>query len=134
MKRINNLLLGVVALILISCATTVKFPVSNKVPAAKITAKVKHDKNKNYLIEITALNLASPDRLNPPENSYVVWLVTENNGTKNIGQMINKNAEKAILKATSPFEPKEIFITAENQGNISNPSGLEIARAQVANK
>ena len=72
--------------------------------------------------------MASPDRLNPPKNNYSVWIVTEKNGTKNLGQLINKNAKKAVLKTTTPFKVVEIFITTENQGNISYPTGDEISR------
>jgi hypothetical protein len=128
MKTIKNLaIIGVVAL-MTSCASTAKFPVSSSVPAADITATKKQDKNKNYVIELTAKNLAAANRLNPPKNNYSVWIVTENGATKNVGQLINKNAKTATLKTTTPFNVKEIFITAEEQGNLNYPSGLEISR------
>ncbi len=128
MKTGKNVLFIALVFILTSCATTTKFPISNIVPAAEIVAKMKQDKNKNYAIEIIAKNLASPDRLNPPKNNYSVWIVTEKNGTKNLGQLINKNAKKTVLKTTTPFKVVEIFITTENQGNISYPTGDEISR------
>lgn len=128
MKTGKKVLFITLIFILTSCATTTKFPISNIVPAAEIVAKMKQDKNKNYAIEIIAKNLASPDRLNPPKNNYSVWIVTEKNGTKNLGQLINKNAKKTVLKTTTPFKVVEIFITTENQGNISYPTGNEISR------
>ena len=112
-----------------SCASTVKFPVSDITPAAEITVSKKQDKNKNYVIELTAKNLASADRLNPSKKNYSVWIVTVDGVTKNSGQLIIKNAEKASLKTVSPYNIKEIFITAENQGNLTYPSGVEISRA-----
>lgn len=128
MKLLKKLLLGAIVMILTSCASTAKFPVSIVTPAAEITAKMKQDENKNYVIEVIARNMASADRLNPPKNIYIVWIVTENNGTKNIGQLDNKNAQKLYLKTSTAFIVKEIFITAEEQGNISFPSGVEISR------
>lgn len=128
MKNFKKKLFGAVVLLLVSCGTTAKFPVSSVTPAAEITAKMKQDKNKNYVIEVTARNLSSADRLNPPMNNYIVWIVTEENGTKNIGQLLNKNAKKSYLKTSSPFYVKEIFITAEEEGNISYPSSFEISR------
>jgi predicted type IV restriction endonuclease len=128
MKLLKKLLLGAIVMILTSCASTAKFPVSIVTPAAEITAKMKQDENKNYVIEVIARNMASADRLNPPKNIYIVWIVTENNGTKNIGQLDNKNAQKLYLKTSTAFFVKEIFITAEEQGNISFPSGVEISR------
>ncbi len=128
MKTGKNVLFITLIFILTSCATTTKFPISNTVPAAEIVAKIKKDKNKNYGIEIVAKNLASPDRLSPPKNNYSVWIVTEKNGTKNLGQLINKNAKKAVLKTITPFKIVEIFITTEERGNISYPDGDEISR------
>ena len=127
MTTIKNLvIIGVFALIT-SCASTAKFPVSSTAPAADITATKKQDKHKNYVIEVTAKNLAEASRLNPPKNNYSVWLVVENGTTKNVGQLINKNAKKATLKTTTPFNVKEIFITAEEQGNLNYPVLTEIS-------
>lgn len=128
MTTIKNLSIIIAFMLLTSCASTAKFPVSSTVPAADITVKKKQDKHKNYVIELTAHNLAEPNRLNPPKNNYSVWIITSDDVTKNLGQLTNKNAKKAILKTTTPFDVKEIFITAEEQGNLNYPSGLEISR------
>jgi len=128
MKNLKIILFGIGVLFFESCASTAKFPVSEITPAADITAKMKQDKNENYTIEVTAKKLSSADRLNPSMNIYIVWVVTEENGVKNIGQLVNENAEKSILETSTPFNVKEIFITAEREGNISYPSSIEIAR------
>ena len=128
MKNLKSITFVVVVLFFVSCSSTAKFSISKVTPAAEITVKKEQDSNKNYVIYVTAENLASADRLTPPKNNYSVWIVTENDGTKNIGQLIVKNAKKATLTATTPFEIKEIFITAEDQGNNSYPSGVEISR------
>ncbi len=128
MKKLKRLLFITVITLLSACATKVNFPLSNIVPAAEITATKKQDNNDNYAIEVIAENLASAERLSPAKNNYSVWIVTENNGTKNIGQMTNKNAEKVTLKTTTPFNVKEIFITAEEQSNLTYPTGVEISR------
>lgn len=120
-------LIGIMAL-MISCAGKAKFPVSDTVPAAEITAKKKQDKNNNYVIELTAKNLAEAGRLNPPMNNYSVWIVTDDGTVKNIGQLMNENAKKATLKTVTPFNVNEIFITAEEKGNLSRPLGIEISR------
>lgn len=135
MKTLKRLLLfGVAVLFFVSCASTAKFPVSSVVPAAEITAKMKQDKNNNFVIEVTARNMASAERLDPPKSNYIVWIVTENNRTLNIGQLINKNAKKAYLKTSTPYSVKEIFITAEEQGNLSYPSGVEVSRTSFSKK
>jgi hypothetical protein len=111
-----------------SCSTTAKFPISQVVPAAQITAVKKLDKNKNYNITITAKNLASADRLSPPKKTYVVWITTTDHELVNIGQLQNKNGKKSTLKAVTAYTPIEVFITAEDAGNVSNASGFEISR------
>ena len=128
MRVIKSLLIiGVIAL-LTSCTSTTKFPVSAVTPAAQITAEMKQDKNNNNLIEVTANNLAEASRLDPPRNNYSVWIVTDNGMVKNVGQLTNRNAKKASISITTPFNVREIFITAEDQGDLSYPAGVEISR------
>jgi len=131
MKKMKNVILSIVLMFLIaSCATTttIKFPVSTVAPAAEITATKKKDKNNNFVISITANYLASVERLTPPKKTYVVWISTKDNGLKNIGRLKNENAKKSTLETLSAFDPVEIFITAEDDGNISYPTGAEISR------
>lgn len=128
MKSLINLLFVTVLIFLTSCGSTAKFPVSSVTPAAEITAKKTQDSNKNYVIEVVAKNLASADRVDPSKKNYSVWIVTDNNGTKNAGQLIIKNAKRASLKTSTPYDVKEIFITAEDQGDYSYPVGVEISR------
>ncbi|OFY37134.1 MAG: hypothetical protein A2W91_01620 [Bacteroidetes bacterium GWF2_38_335] len=95
-----------------------------------MTATKKQDDNKNYVIELTAKNLAEANRLNPQMNNYSVWIVIDNGTTKNIGQLTNKNGQKAVLVAVTPYDVKEIFITAEEKGDLSYPAGVEISRTK----
>lgn len=115
-------------LLLTSCATKFKLPVSNKTPAAVITVKQKKDKNENYTLTITAENLASAQRLSPSRDTYVVWVETAQNGLKNVGRLNPENGEKVTLETVSSFEPVEIVVTAEDEGSVSRPTGTEISR------
>jgi hypothetical protein len=134
MKKVRSLIFVAIVLFLTSCVTTTNFPVSSVTPAAVITVKMKKDKNKNTVIEVTAKNMASADRLSPPKNNYVVWLETDNNGTKNIGQLTIKNSKTSSLKTSTPFGVKGMFITAEDQGDVSYPSGIEISRTGLSSR
>ena len=130
MDNLRNTSLLVLLIFFTSCATTVKFPTSGVTPAADITAKKKADKNGNFKISITAKNLASADRLQPPQSVYIAWIVTNAEGTRSIGRLTNKNAKTATLETLTPFAFTEIFITAEGHDDISYPSGVEITRAK----
>ena len=127
MKTTQTILLSL-ATLLAGCASSAKFPVSTVAPDAVITAKKTLDKNKNYVVELVALNLTSPERLNPPKDHYNVWIVTEQNEYKNLGQIMNANAKKVVFRTLTPFNPKEIILTAEDEGNRPMPTGIEIAR------
>ena len=129
MKSIKHLALVIlVGLILTSCASTANFPTSSIAPAADITATKKMTKNNNYNIKLTVKSLAEASRLDPPKKNYSVWIITDDNQTKNIGQLIFKNAEKAVLNTTTAFNVKEIFITAEDEEGLTYPRGTEISR------
>ena len=130
-RKFKLLAIVIGVLFFTSCATSVNFPVSDLVPAAEIKVSKAQDNNNNYTIKVTAENLASATRLDPPKNNYVVWIVTEDNGVKNVGQLVNKNAKKVELKTTTPFNVEEIFITAEDEGSITYPSGIEITRTTI---
>lgn len=131
MKLKNYVWIFVSIVLLASCGNTVKFPLSSVVPAAEIKATTKVDKNKNNQIEIVANNMASPDRLNPSRQAYVIWGVTDDNLLRNLGQLINKNSKKSTFKTSTPFEIIEIFITAEDRGDLTRPEGQEIARVTL---
>lgn len=118
-------------MLLYSCSTTTKFPISSVVPAANISVKKSTDKQHNYTLELKAENLASADRLDPPGNNYSIWIVTSEYGIKNAGQLNVDNAKKSSFKTVTPFDFDEVFITVENQGDLQYPRGVEIARAKM---
>lgn len=130
MKNLKFISLLTILFIFASCSTTLKFPTSDVAPAADISATKKEDKNGNYKVTITAKNLAAADRLNPPKTAYVIWIVTKADGIRSIGRLTNKNVKTASIETLTPFAFTEIFITAEDQLDISYPSGVEIARAK----
>jgi len=111
-----------------SCAHSMEFLTSSIVPAAEGSVKIKIDKNNNYKIELKVIRLAAPTRLDPQKNVYVVWMKTEQNGIKNIGElktsghMLSKMLKSSLITVT-PYKPSGFFITAENDANISDPIG-----------
>lgn len=109
-----------------SCATSVNFLNSSVVPAARGSVKIKTDNNKNYSIEITLTDLAEVTRLQPPKLTYIVWMVTDRDLTKNIGQLrSSKNFMskqlKGSFKTISSDKPVKIFITAEDDAAVQYP-------------
>lgn len=128
--RIKTSLL-IILISLSSCATTKTFPVSDIVPAAEIKVKQKTNNNDNNEITIKAKYLASPERVSSNATAFVVWMVTENNGIKNLGALYNENGEDSELETVTSFKGSEIFITAEEEAGVSMPQGVEISRVML---
>ena len=76
------------SLVFASCAQKLNFGTSVDVPAAKGKVKIKKDNNENYLISVKIENLVEAKELTPSRDVYVVWMETDRDGTKNIGQVV----------------------------------------------
>ena len=76
------------------------------------------------------MDLAEVERLSPPKKSYVVWMVSEQEIAKNIGQINSKMSVAKNLKASfqtvSATKPNKIFLTAEDDPKVSSPSGQTV--------
>jgi hypothetical protein len=117
---------ALVVLYLSSCARKISFQSSSIVPAARGDVKVKKDNNNNYNIQISLSDLAEPKRLQPSRSTYVVWMETANNTTKNIGQINSSTGFlsgklKASFETVSSTKPTKIFLTAEDDASIQYP-------------
>ncbi len=130
MKTVNYVILAVFFIILASCATVTKFPVSPIVPAADGVAKIKKDKNNNYVIDLSITHLANPGRLNPPRKYYVVWMTTEQGNPINLGMLATNSKSKAFLRSVTSSRPTQIFVTTENAGNVNWPGPQELFRSK----
>lgn len=128
--QLNKVHLGflmlIIAFSLSSCTKKIAFLTSSIVPAARGYVYIKTDKNKNNVIDVHLTELAEVQRLQPARQTYVVWMVTDREITKNIGQiksstgMMSKQL-KASFETVSSFKPVKIFITAEDNADIQYP-------------
>ncbi len=136
----KNILSGIFATIMIlgfnSCAKKTVAATSTVVadevritpiiPEDKGQMEVKRDANSNYVIQINISDLEAVNKLVPAKEAYVVWMVAENNQTKNLGQIEGANTwlskkEKASFEAVTALKPTKVFITAENDALIQKP-------------
>ena len=110
------------AIMLSSCAKKVVFPTSQVLPAADAIVKIDKNDNNNYELKLEVENMAQPDRLNPPRKTYVVWMVSERNGTINMGNLKINRKLNGSIEAVTPFKPICFFITAEEEQDVDSPS------------
>jgi hypothetical protein len=133
--RIKTIILTLTCTMMISsfspCRAQADFLISPVVPAARGYVMVTKDKYNNYIIKINVSNLAEAGRLTPPKNTYVVWMVTDKDSAKNIGQirtstsLLSKKL-KASFETKSSFKPVRIFITAEYDPNLQYPNSTVV--------
>lgn len=130
MKKLKSVkylsLVFLVMLMISSCSAKLNFVTSTVVPEAEGSVKVDKDDNGNFDLSLNVKRLAEPKRLQPAKSMYIVWMRTEKGDVKNLGQLKSvtgffTDAQTASLRTTTPFKPKQIFITAEDDANISNP-------------
>jgi hypothetical protein len=131
----NKIFIGAFALLILFSfdvsAKKVKFLTSTLVPAARGYVKINRDKNLNYNLSINISNLAEAFRLEPSKLNYIVWMVTDDEITMNMGKIkstvgfLSKDL-KAKFETVTSLKPVKIFITAEDDPSRQYP-GKEIA-------
>jgi hypothetical protein len=137
LNRLTTLfLISTLLLFFSSCSRKFVFMNSSVVPAAEGSVNIKKDRNKNYEVKVDIDNLAEPDKLQPPRQMYVIWMLTDQNLTKNLGHIktskgVFSNALNASFKTVSSFKPVKIFITAEDDPNVTNPSWDTVLSTEV---
>ena len=128
--RIKRILLTMLTIISVisfaSCSQKISFQNSTVVPAAQGKVTIKKDSNKNYVVKIKISNLAEVQRLQPAKNVYVVWIETEENNIKNIGRIKSDSGFlssklKATFETVTSFKPTKVFITGEDNQDVSYP-------------
>jgi hypothetical protein len=120
-------LMIMIAISISSCSKKIAFLTSSVVPAARGDVQVHKDKNMNYVIHVHISELAEVSRLSPPRQSYVIWMVTDEDVTKNIGKINSKlggmsKQLNASFETVSAFKPNKIFITAEDDASVQFPN------------
>jgi hypothetical protein len=116
-----------------SCAQKAAFQTSSVVPAAEGFVKIKSDKNENYKVEMEIRNLADVDRLQPPKNSYVVWLESGQGSPKNVGRIITSGRNRVSFETVATLKPTRLFITAEENENVQYPGSMVVLSTERLN-
>lgn len=119
------LFLFIAAFLFVSCSHKRAFEQSVVVPGANGQVKVKKDGNNNYSINLYVRDLTPPDKLVPSKKIYVVWNEA-GSGVTSLGQLVSsrsffKRGYTASLSGTSTDKPKRVFITAEDDANVTSP-------------
>jgi hypothetical protein len=114
-----------------SFAEEIHFLNSPIVPSATGDVKIKTDSDHNYVIQISISNLPEVTKLQPEKQTYVVWMVTDEDTIKNIAQINSSTHYLSSFETVSSFKPAKIFITAEDDANIQYP-GTQVVLSTIS--
>jgi hypothetical protein len=101
------------------------------VPAATGDINVDRDDNGNTKLDVKVDHLARPGSLAPARMIYVVWVQGPGGAAENIGELKVGDDLKAELKTVTPLRNFELFITGENDGQVTQPQGPVVMRSTI---
>ena len=106
---------------------------ANGVPGAAGIVRVQKDKNNgNTKLNIKVEHLANPASLTPSENVYIVWVQPGGEAPMKQGAIgVDKNL-RGELNVVTTSKDFDVFVTAEQSGSVSTPSGLTVLQAHVS--
>jgi hypothetical protein len=103
---------------------SIRLSSSPTLPAVEGRAKYTVTQNDNTRITLTVKHLPRPEKLTPPANIYVVWTRPgKYEPAQNIGALIVDKNLDGKLETETPLHSFELFITAEDSGQVKQPWG-----------
>ena len=135
-RNISLVVFPALALSLGAYAQRAEFLQSSVVPAANGYVEVKPEHYTTYLIKVQVADLVAAKKLIPAKHIYVVWMITEQTITKNLGQINGLSGLfvkklKTSLETVSTFRPVKVFITTEYDARVQYPSSQVILTTQI---
>lgn len=82
-------------------------------------------------VETEILNMAQPSTLGTELLTYVVWAVSPQGRSNNLGEIIIDKEGKGKLSATTPFQTFSLFVTAEPYFAVRRPSEFVVLKNQL---
>ncbi len=82
-------------------------------------------------IEIQAYGLAQPSTMGTELLTYVLWAVSPDGRTSNIGELLTNKLGMGKLKATTQLQTFSLIVTAEPYFSVQQPSELVVLENEV---
>src|SRR5271168_1731992 len=102
-------------------STNVDLKGSELMPQGNGEAKVEAGKGVTS-VEAEIQNMAQPSTLGTEFITYVLWAVSPEGRTNNLGEIVIDKDGKGKLSATTPFQTFSLFVTAEPYFAVRQPS------------
>ena len=75
-------------------------------------------------IEVSVKGLSQPGALSAELLTYVLWAVSTEGRTSNLGEVLINKSGEGNLKVTTQFQTFSLFVTCEPYYSVRNPSEL----------
>jgi hypothetical protein len=94
----------------------------------KATVEVKNGYTK---IDLNVKHLLPPTQFGTEFLTYVLWAITPDGHSVNLGEVIANGSEKAAMHVTSPYSTFGLLITAEPYFSVPYPSDVVVLESSV---
>jgi outer membrane protein OmpA-like peptidoglycan-associated protein len=111
-------------------ATKVTLIGTGAVPEAYGEVKVDAKKEATY-VEAEVESLAQPTKFGAEFLTYVLWAVSPEGSTYNLGEVRINNAWEGKLKTSTPLQAFSLFVTAEPYFAVHQPSEILVLKNEI---
>lgn len=125
---------GLLTVLLMGCAgSTTQLTPTAAAPQAVGTVELEKSDNKNTVGRLEVKHLAPPENLGNGETVYVTWVrPTGTPEWQNVGQLVIDEDRSGRLDLVVPYSEFDLFVTAEQSGEATQPGDLVVLRGQVS--
>ncbi len=131
MKRTLALFATTLILLGIALARDIRLTPGTVDPGAQGKLSVNKQKDGTEQVKVDVQHLALPSALTPPKMGYVVWIQPPDHPPENHGVLKVDSKEKGSFQTTTAYPRYDVFVTAEDNLQVTQPSGPVVARASV---
>ena len=110
--------------------TKIDFRGTVLMPTAKGEATVESRRGRTE-IESRFENVVAPTRFGHEYLTYVLWAITPEGASRNLGEVVPNGSDKARLHVTSDLQAFGLIVTAEPYGAVRRPSDVVVMENQV---
>lgn len=103
-------------------------------PAAEGKVITSTDRNGNTQVEVQVKHLATPEKLTPPRQAYLIWVQPRGKAPELLGVLRVNDKLEGSLTATTPYKVFDISVTAEDTPHPETPSDTMVLKGSVERK
>jgi hypothetical protein len=103
-------------------------------PAAEGKVITSADRNGNTQVEVQVKHLATPQKLTPPRQAYLVWVQPRGKPPELLGVLRVNDKLEGSLTGTTPYKVFDISLTAEDTPHLERPSNTMVLKGTVERK